>query len=328
MTLNIRPATRADLERLHAIYAYHVVHGTGSWEYEPPTHDVFAERYEAVYAAGFPYLVAEQGGLVLGYSYASAFRPRIGYRFTCEDSIYVAPDAQRRGVARALLAELIARCTARGLRQMLAIIGDSENTASIELHRDLGFTLEANARGLGYKFGRELGWVMMRRSLAAEPQAAPVLDVRVDDPASAAGQALLWALTLELRAIDGDRGEDGLAALTLGDLLSPETTFIVARLDGQPAGCGALRPLERGVGEIKRMYTTPWARGNGVALAVLAALEEQARRRGYSTLRLETGDRQLAALRLYERAGYQPIPCYGRYAERSWSRCFEKNIPV
>ncbi len=328
MTLNIRPATRADLERLHAIYAYHVVHGTGSWEYEPPTHDVFAERYEAVYAAGFPYLVAEQGGLVLGYSYASAFRPRIGYRFTCEDSIYVAPDAQRRGVARALLAELIARCTARGLRQMLAIIGDSENTASIELHRDLGFTLEANARGLGYKFGRELGWVMMRRSLAVEPQAAPVLDVRVDDPASAAGQALLWALTLELRAIDGDRGEDGLAALTLGDLLSPETTFIVARLDGQPAGCGALRPLERGVGEIKRMYTTPWARGNGVALAVLAALEEQARRRGYSTLRLETGDRQLAALRLYERAGYQPIPCYGRYAERSWSRCFEKNIPV
>lgn len=328
MTLNIRPATRADLERLHAIYAYHVVHGTGSWEYEPPTHDVFAERYEAVYAAGFPYLVAEQGGLVLGYSYASAFRPRIGYRFTCEDSIYVAPDAQRRGVARALLAELIARCTARGLRQMLAIIGDSENTASIELHRDLGFTLEANARGLGYKFGRELGWVMMRRSLAVEPQAAPVLDVRVDDPASAAGQALLWALTLELRAIDGDRGEDGLAALTLGDLLSPETTFIVARLDGQPAGCGALRPLERGVGEIKRMYTTPWARGNGVALAVLAALEEQARRRGYSAVRLETGDRQLAALRLYERAGYQPIPCYGRYAERSWSRCFEKNIPV
>ncbi len=326
MTLDIRPATPSDLDRIHALYAYHVVHGTGSWEYEPPARDVFAERYEAVRAAGFPYLVAEEGGLVLGYSYASAFRPRIGYRFTCEDSIYVAPDAQRRGIARALLTDLIARCTQMGLRQMLAVIGDSENTASIELHRALGFALEADARGLGYKFGRELGWVMMRRALAAAPHAAPTLEVRVDDPAGAAGQALLWALTLELRAIDGDRGEDGLASLTLGDLLSPDTTFVVARLDGQPAGCGALRPLEPGVGEVKRMYTAPWARGNGVALAVLTALEEHARQRGYQALRLETGDRQLAALRLYERAGYRPIPCYGRYASRAWSRCFEKQL--
>lgn len=328
MTLNIRPATPADLDRIHAIYTYHVVHGTGSWEYEPPVRAVIAERYEAVRAAGFPYLVAEQDGLVLGYSYASAFRPRVGYRFTCEDSIYVAPDAQRRGVARALLTDLIARCTAMGLRQMLAIIGDSQNTASIELHRALGFKPEADAPALGWKFRRELGWVMMRRALSAEPRAPLTVDVRVDDPASAAGQALLWGLTLELRAIDGDRGEDGMAALTLGDLQSPDTTFVVARLDDQPAGCGALRPLEQGVGEVKRMYTTPWARGNGVALAVLSKLEEQARQRGYSVLRLETGDRQLAALRLYERAGYRPIPCYGRYAERAWSRCFEKIITV
>lgn len=327
MTLIIRPANPADLERIHAIYTFHVVHGTGSWEYEPPDRQAVAERYEAVIAGGFPYLVAEDNGQVIGYTYASAFRPRIGYRFTCEDSIYVAPDAQGRGVARALLTELIARCTALGLRQMLAVIGDSDNTASIGLHRALGFTLEADVNGLGWKFGRELGWVLMRRALTAEPHVAPALDVRVDDPAGVAGQALLWGLTLELFRMDGDRGEDGSGALTLGDLRSPDTTFLIARLDGQPAGCGALRPLEPGVGEVKRMYTAPWARGRGVAAAVLAALEDHARSQGYGALRLETGDRQVAANRLYERAGFRRIPCYGRYADRAWSQCYEKRLP-
>lgn len=322
----IRTATHADLDRTHAIYAYHVVHGTGSWEYEPPDRATFVSRYEAIVDAGFPYLVAEEEGRVLGYCYASVFRPRPGYRFTCEDSIYVAPDAQRRGVATVLLTDLIARCTALGLRQMLAVIGDSENVASIGLHHALGFKLEADVAALGWKFGRPLGWVLMKRDLAAGPVPAATLVVQAEDPADAAGQSLLWGLTLELRRMDGDRGIDGSGAVTLDDLRSPAGVFLVARLDGQPAGCGALRPLAPGVGEVKRMYTAPWARGRGVARAVLASIEEHARRRGLVSLCLETGDRQVDALRLYERAGYQRIDCYGAYAERAWSRCFEKRI--
>lgn len=322
----IRTATHADLGHAHAIYTFHLVHGTGSWEYEPPDLATFVSRYEAIVDAGFPYLVAEDGGRVLGYSYASAFRPRPGYRFTCEDSIYVTPDAQRRGVATALVTDLIARCTKLGLRQMLAVIGDSENAASIGLHRALGFTLEANVSALGWKFGRPLGWVLMKRELANGPLPTMTLDVVAEDPSDAAGQALLWGLTLALRQMDGDRGIDGSGAVTLDDLRSADSVFLVARLDGQPAGCGALRPLASGVGEVKRMYTAPWARGRGVARAVLASLEEHARRRGLVSLCLETGDRQVEALRLYERAGYQRIECYGAYAERAWSRCFEKRI--
>lgn len=324
--MHIRSATPADLDRVHAIYTYHLVHGTGSWEYEPPERAAMESRYEAVLAGGYPYLVAEETGEVLGYSYASAFRPRIGYRFTCEDSIYVAPDVQRRGVARALLTELVARCTAMGLRQMLAVIGDSENAPSIGLHRALGFTLQAEVAGVGWKSARSLGWVLMQRPLAADPFPQPVLDIRPEDPASASAQALLWGLTLELLSMDGDRGENGKGAVTLGDLRAPDSVFLVARLDDQPAGCGALRPLAPGVGEVKRMYTTPWARGRGVAGAVLAALEEHAQARGCTTLRLETGDRQVAANRVYERAGYRRIPCYGQYAARSWSQCYEKRV--
>lgn len=326
MTFVLRDVAPTDIDALHAIYAYHVVHGTGSWEYEPPDAAEMTRRYEAVRAAGYPYLVAEVAGRVVGYSYASAFRGRPGYRFTCEDSIYVAPDIQRRGVARALLTELMTRCTALGLRQMLAVIGDSENTASIALHRALGFALLTDARALGWKFRRDLGWVLMQRTLATTPFPPASLEVRVDDPAGAAGQALLWGLTLELLAMDGDRGEDGRGAVTLGDLQAPDAVFVVARLDGQPAGCGALRPLEPGVAEVKRMYTAPWARGKGVAAGVLTALETQAVARGHTILRLETGDRQIAANRLYERAGFVRIPCYGAYAARDWSRCYEKRL--
>lgn len=326
MTLTIRTAAPTDLDWIHAIYAYHVVHGTGSWEYEPPDRATFADRFEVVVAGGYPYLVAEQAGRVVGYSYASAFRPRPGYRLTCEDSIYVAPDAQRRGVARALLTALIARCTALGLGQMLAVIGDSDNAASIALHRALGFLFMTDAPDLGWKFGRRLGWVLMQRALATDPLPTAALDVRVDDPAGAAGQALLWGLTLELLSMDGDRGEDGRGAVSLGDLKAPDSVFVVARLDGQPAGCGALRSLAPGVGEIKRMYTAPWARGRGVARAVLAEIEAQARARGYTSVCLETGDRQVVANHLYERVGYRRIPCYGQYAARSWSQCYEKRV--
>src|SRR5690606_16828311 len=128
--------------------------GLASWEYEPPDEAEMRRRFEVIQGAGYPYLVAERDGRVVGYSYASAYRPRPGYRFTVENSVYVAADAQRGGIARALLEELIRRCTAAGYRQMVAVIGDSANTPSMQLHRALGFTYSGVIHSIGWKHGR------------------------------------------------------------------------------------------------------------------------------------------------------------------------------
>ena len=129
----------SDAAAITAIYGYQVKNGTASWELTPPSLDEMRKRMSAILDAGYPYLVAEMDGVVLGYSYASAFRPRPGYRFTCENSVYVDPMQQRKGIAKLLLTELIARCAAPRLRQMIAVIGDSENVASIRFHESVDF---------------------------------------------------------------------------------------------------------------------------------------------------------------------------------------------
>jgi phosphinothricin acetyltransferase len=161
----VRPSAPADLEAIHAIYAHAVRHGSSSFELEPPDAQEMARRRSDVLAKGLPWLVAEQAGRVLGYAYASPFRPRPAYRFALEDSIYLGPDAQGRGFGRALLAELLARCQAIGARQMLAVIGDSASTGSIGLHRALGFQHCGTLPAVGWKFGRWLDVVLMQRAL-------------------------------------------------------------------------------------------------------------------------------------------------------------------
>jgi phosphinothricin acetyltransferase len=161
----IRPATPADARAIAAIYAPAVLHGTASFELEPPDEAEMARRIAAVLAGNMPYLVAVDAGGVLGYAYASAFRPRPAYRFACENSIYVLPDAQGKGVGRALLAELLGRCTSLGLRQMMAVIGDSQNFGSINLHRRAGFTFSGTMHAVGFKHGRWLDVVTMQRAL-------------------------------------------------------------------------------------------------------------------------------------------------------------------
>ena len=163
-TIQIRDATEADMSAIRDIYAHHVATGGGSFEYDPP--DV-AEmiRRAAVVDAGYPYVVADDGGRILGYAYAGAYRPRRAYRYTVEDSVYVAQDAHRRGVGQKLLAELIRRCTADGYRQMVAVIGDSENRGSISLHRKMGFREVGILRNVGFKFGRWLDSVSMQLAL-------------------------------------------------------------------------------------------------------------------------------------------------------------------
>jgi phosphinothricin acetyltransferase len=161
----IRPVQPGDIRQITAIYAHAVEHGTASFEIEPPNEAEMATRRKMLLDKGYPYIVAEAGGAIAGYAYAGPYRPRIAYRHTVEDSVYVHPRAARRGIGRMLLTELIAQAEARGFRQMIAVIGDSAQTASIELHRSLGFTPVGTLANIGFKHGRWLDSVLMQRAL-------------------------------------------------------------------------------------------------------------------------------------------------------------------
>jgi phosphinothricin acetyltransferase len=163
--VTIRPAAAADLERLVEIYAWHVENGAASFEEVPPDLAEFTRRFRHIVELGLPYLVAGEGHAVLGYAYAGPYRPRSAYRFTVEDSIYLDPKATGRGIGRKLLAAVIDGATAAGKRQMLAVIGDSANRASVALHLSLGFTETGTFRAVGFKFGRWVDSVLMQRPL-------------------------------------------------------------------------------------------------------------------------------------------------------------------
>ncbi|PVM90286.1 GNAT family N-acetyltransferase [Caulobacter radicis] len=161
----IRPSTDADVPAITAIYGWNVLNGLGTFEEVPPDEAEMARRRGAFLDRGLPYLVAELDGKVLGYAYAGPFRLRAAYRYTVEDSIYVAPDAAGKGVGKALLTALIEACEALGLRQMCAVIGDSGNAASIGVHAALGFEHKCVFPAMGYKFDRWVDLVWMQRSL-------------------------------------------------------------------------------------------------------------------------------------------------------------------
>ncbi len=169
----IRPCQAGDIPAVAAIYAHAVEHGTGTFELDAPDATEMQRRHADVLAKGLPWLVAEQQGEVRGYAYANAFRPRPAYRFFLEDSIYLSPDAQGQGLGRLLLAELVARCTALGARQLLAVIGDSANQASIGVHRSCGFEHTGILRHSGWKFDRWLDVVLMQRALGPGAESPP-----------------------------------------------------------------------------------------------------------------------------------------------------------
>jgi len=169
----IRPAELGDIDAVQAIYAHHVLHGLGTFEEVPPATPEIGERWSAVRARGLPWLVAADGGGVLGYAYAGPFRPRAAYRYTVEDSVYVAPDQMGRGVGKALLNAVIAECEAIGLRQMVAVIGDSANAGSIGVHRACGFEFKTAVEAVGFKFGRWVDIVWMQRALNGGAASAP-----------------------------------------------------------------------------------------------------------------------------------------------------------
>lgn len=161
----IRPSTDHDLPAITRIYGHHVLHGTGTFETTPPTLEEMTARRGDVLSKGLPWLVAEEAGQVLGFAYGNWFKPRPAYRFSVEDSIYLAPEAAGRGLGRALLAELLVTLERAGIRKVMAVIGDSANTGSIGVHRALGFEQVGVVQSCGWKFGRWLDIVLMQKSL-------------------------------------------------------------------------------------------------------------------------------------------------------------------
>ena len=161
----VRPATEHDADALAAIYGDAVLHGFGTFEEVPPTPAEMDGRRRAVQERGLPYLVAEEAGAVLGFAYAGPFRTRAAYRYTLEDSVYVAPQAKGKGVGRAVLTAVIEACEHLGVRQLMAVIGDSGNDGSIGLHTALGFERMGLGRSVGFKHGRWVDIVHMQKSL-------------------------------------------------------------------------------------------------------------------------------------------------------------------
>ncbi|WP_293798541.1 GNAT family N-acetyltransferase [uncultured Bosea sp.] len=166
-TLSIRSGLPTDIPAIAAIYAHAVSHGTASWELEPPGEAEMRRRFETIQAGGYPYLVAEREGEILGYAYAGAYRPRPAYRSTVENSIYIAPTAQGLGIGGLLLDELMQACTERGFRQMIAVIGDGTGASvgSRRLHERAGFRLIGVAEKVGFKHGRWLDQMLMQKEL-------------------------------------------------------------------------------------------------------------------------------------------------------------------
>jgi len=175
--LEIRPTAPADLPSITEIYEHAVRFGTATFELIPPDLAEMTRRFDTLMEGGFPYLVAALEGRVIGYAYAGGYRPRPAYRFTVENSVYLQPAIQRRGIGLQLLQRLIAECEARGYRQMIAVIGDSANAASVGVHSRCGFQMIGTHPNVGFKFGRWLDTVMMQRALGEGATTTPT-----DDP--------------------------------------------------------------------------------------------------------------------------------------------------
>jgi phosphinothricin acetyltransferase len=172
-TLILRDARDDDMPAVQAIYSHHVIHGTASFELEAPTLQQMFQRRADVCAQDLPYLVAEREGEVVGYGYATLYRPRPAYRFSVEDSVYVREGMAGLGIGHALLSRIIQRCTDGGRRQMVAVIGNSENMASIRLHERLGFRKVGVFQSVGFKHGRWLDTVLMQRELGEGSGSTP-----------------------------------------------------------------------------------------------------------------------------------------------------------
>lgn len=169
----IRPRSDADMPTITQIYGHHVLNGASSWELSPPDVAEMTNRAHAMEANNFPYFVAEVDGEIAGYSYAGAYRPRPAYRYTVENSVYINDQLRRGGIGTALLQKLIDECTALGFRQMIGIVGDSQNLQSIRFHEKMGFSHMGTVKNIGFKFDRWMDQVILQRPLGDGADSAP-----------------------------------------------------------------------------------------------------------------------------------------------------------
>jgi L-amino acid N-acyltransferase YncA len=169
----IRACAQSDMGAVSDIYRHHVLHSPATFEITPPTYEEMLERYRTIKEGGFVYLVAETEGEIEGYAYVSAYRVRPAYRFTAESSVYIRPGYERRGLGRMLMQTLLKECEKKPIRQVIAVIGDSANAASIELHRGLGFAMTGTFHSVGYKFGRWLDTVLMQKEIGEGDRTKP-----------------------------------------------------------------------------------------------------------------------------------------------------------
>lgn len=169
----LRPSRAEDVPAITAIYAHHVLHGTGTFEIDPPPENEMATRREEVLAKGLPYIVVEENGRVTGFAYCNWFKPRPAYRYSAENSIYLSKDAQGTGLGRALLAELSTQAERAGVRKLIAVIGDSANAQSIGVHRSAGFTHVGILKSCGWKFEKWLDVVLMEKTLGPGDTTSP-----------------------------------------------------------------------------------------------------------------------------------------------------------
>jgi len=175
-SLTIRDRQDADMARITEIYSHHVLHGASSWELSAPDVAEMTKRAHALKDGGYPYLVAELDGRVIGYTYAGAYRPRPAYRYTVEHSVYIDENARRGGIGHALMKAMIEACEQRGYRQMMGIIGDSQNLQSIRFHEKMGFEHVGCVKNIGFKFGRWMDQILMQRSLGDGAKVPPETD--------------------------------------------------------------------------------------------------------------------------------------------------------
>lgn len=181
----VRPATAQDITAIAQIYAWHVLHGIATFEEIVPDQEQMLERFVHITTQGYPYIVAEKDGEIIGYAYASSFRPRVAYRYTVENAIYLRHDLGRMGAGSQLLAELIRLCEAGPWRQMIAVIGNSANAASIGVHRKAGFEMIGTLAATGFKHGQWVDTVLMQRALSGGAQTLPdTADTAASSPAA------------------------------------------------------------------------------------------------------------------------------------------------
>lgn len=177
MNFDLRDVLLEDLAAIHRIYTHHVLYGSASFEEVPPSLEEMTKRWQHIRDLGLPFILAERDDVVMGYAYAGPYRPRSAYRFTVEDSIYLDSAFQGQGIGKALLSELIRHCEILGKRQMLAVIGDSANNASIKLHEKMGFSMVGTFESIGYKFGRWIDSVLMQRPLGVGSETLPKVEI-------------------------------------------------------------------------------------------------------------------------------------------------------